>query len=134
MIKFVTKIPNFIYREKTLVMTSFTERCIGTLHEKMASLHLPPVKFVLAQGKYEEYQYAKVSQKDLLVELYVFVDEAGCALNERNWKIFEKWDFSDDSDLIRAFVAYVINVLTSPGIKEEHQGRFWSLIKPEVAL
>lgn len=113
--------------------TSFAERCIAALDKEIALRRLSPIKFELAHGKHEEYQYAKVVQKDLLIELNVFADEAGCALNGRDWKIFEKWDFSDDNDLIREFVAYVIRVLTTgPGIKEEHHGWLGSSMKPQT--
>ncbi|MBB3226225.1 hypothetical protein FHW69_000815 [Luteibacter sp. Sphag1AF] len=115
-------------------MTSFSERCIAALAKEMALRRLQPIQFELVRGKHEVYEYAKVVQRDLLVELYVYTDEAGCTLNERDWKIFEKWDFSDDNDLIRSFVAYVIKVLTTgPGIKEEHRGWLDSLIKPQTS-
>jgi hypothetical protein len=114
-----------------MVMTSFPERCIVDLHKEMASRRLKSVEFKLVQGKHEAYQYAKVVQKDLLVELYVYTDEAGCMLDERDWKIFEKQDFFDDNKLIRQFVAYVISVLTTGlGIKEGKQGWFGPLMKP----
>lgn len=106
-----------------MVMTGFSERCIAALTKEMASHRLKPIDFELVHGKHEAYECARVVQKDQLVELYVYMDEAGCKLNKRDWTIFEKWDFSDDSDLIREFVAHVIRVLTtSPGIKDEHHG------------
>jgi hypothetical protein len=115
-----------------MVMISFADRCIATLEKEMTCRHLLPIKFELVQGKHEAYRYSKVSQKDLLVELYVYTDEAGCKLNERDWNIFEKWDFSDDSVLIQRFAAYVISVLTTgPGIKEDQHGWMGSLTKPQ---
>lgn len=97
---------------------TFSERCIAALADAMASRRLPPIEFELIRGRHEQYRYAKVIQKNLLIELYVYLDEAGCALNKSEWKIFEKWDFSDDNELIQRFVAYVISVLTTgPGIK-----------------
>lgn len=116
-----------------MVMTSFSERCITTLHKELGSHRLKPVEFQVVHGKHEVYEYAKVVQKDFLAELYVYTDEAGCKLNERDWTIFEKWDFSDDNDLIREFVAYVIKVLsTGPGIKEENHGSLGSLTNPRA--
>jgi hypothetical protein len=116
-----------------MVMASFSEKCIAALDREIASRRLKPVEFEQVRGKHEAYEYARVVQKDLLVELYVYTDEAGCKLNERDWTIFEKWDFSDDNDLIQKFVAYVIRVLTiGPGIKEEHQGWLGSLMKPQT--
>jgi hypothetical protein len=112
-----------------MVATSFPKRCIDTLAKALASYRLPPIEFVAVQGRHEKYWYAKAVQKDLLVELYVYMDEAGCALNKAGWKIFEKWDFSDNNDLIRAFVAYVINVLTvGPGTKDDC--RKWGALNP----
>jgi hypothetical protein len=116
-----------------MVMTSFPERCIAALAKEIALRRLHPIQFELAHGKHETYKYARVVQRDLLVELYVYADEAGCKLNKRDWTIFEKWDFSDDNDLIREFVAHVIKVLTTgPGIKEEQQGWLDSLMKPQT--
>lgn len=104
-------------------MTNFSERCIAALNEAITSRRLLPIEFELVNGKHEAYQYAKIVQKDLLIELYVYVDEAGCKLNDSDWKIFEKWDFLDDSELIQRFVAYVISVLTTgPGIKDNFAG------------
>ncbi len=109
---------------------SFPERCIEALANALASYRLPSIEFTAVQGRHGKYWYAKVVQKALLIELYVYSDEAGCALNKDGWKIFEKWDFSDDDDLIREFVAYVITVLTvGPGIKDNYQA--WGAITPE---
>ncbi|WP_426285999.1 hypothetical protein [Luteibacter sp. E-22] len=116
-----------------MVMDSFSERCIDALNKEIASRRLKTIKFELVHGKHEAYEYAKIVQRELLVELYVYADEAGCKLNDRDWTIFEKWDFSDDKDLIRDFVAYVIKVLTiGPGIKDEHHGWIGSLMKPQT--
>lgn len=95
-----------------MVMTGFSERCVAALAQEMASRRLSPIQFEMVRGRQEAYEYARVVQKDLLVELYVYSDEAGCKLNETDWTIFEKWDFTSDSDLIREFVTYVISVLT----------------------
>jgi len=112
-----------------MVATSFPERCIDALANALASYRLPPIEFAVVQGRHEKYWYAKIVQKSLLVELYVYPDEAGCALNKDGWKIFEKWDFSDDNDLIREFVAYVISVLTmGPGVKDN--SRVWGALTP----
>ena len=106
-----------------MVMASFSVRCIAALAEVIESYRLSPIEFEMVQGKHEQYEYAKVIQKDLLIELYVYVDEAGCKLNKSDWKIFEKWDFSDDNELIQQFVAYVISVLTTgPGVKDNSRG------------
>jgi len=114
-------------------MTSFSERCIAALARELALRRLQPIQFDLVRGKHEAYEYARVVQENLSVELYVYTDEAGCKLNGRDWTIFEKWDFSDDSDLIREFVAYVIKMLTTgPGIKEDHHGWLGSLMKPHA--
>lgn len=114
-----------------MVAVSFPERCIGALANALASYRLPPVEFSVVQGAREEYWYAQVLQKDLLVELYVYLDEAGCALNKDEWKIFEKWDFSDDNDLIREFVVYVISVLAAgPGAKDDNS-RVWGIFASE---
>ena len=121
-------------QSREMVMISFSEKCIAALDKELASRHLAPIEFDLVRGKHESYLYAKVVQKDLLIELYVYTDEAGCKLNKRDWKIFEKWDFSDDNELIQRFVAYVISVLTTgPGIKEDHRGWFGSLMKPQTS-
>lgn len=117
-----------------MVMTSFPERCIAVLTKEMALRRLRPIQFERVRGKHEAYEYARVVQRDLLVELYVYADEAGCKLNEREWTIFEKWDFSDDNDLIRDFVAYVIKMLTTgPGIKEGGGGWLGSLMRPQTS-
>lgn len=112
-----------------MVMVSFSERCISALAEAIESYRLSPIEFESVQGKYERYLYARVVQNDFLAELYVYVDEAGCKLNKSDWKIFEKWDFSDDNELIAQFVAYVIRVLISgPGVKDD--SRSWLKLSP----
>lgn len=117
---------------REMVMERFSERCICALAEALRSYRLSPIEFESVQGKYEQYQYASIIQKDLLIELYVYVDEAGCKLNKSDWKIFEKWDFSDDNELIQKFVAYVILVLTTgAGIKDNsHHGLSLSTKRP----
>lgn len=95
------------------MITSFPDRCIHALTKVLAAYRLQPVEFAMVKGKYEKYWYAKIVRQELSVELYVYIDEAGCALNKDEWVIFEKWDFRSDEELISAFVDHVINVLTN---------------------
>jgi len=113
-------------------MISFSERCIAALTKEIGSRRLKPIEFESVHGRHEAYEYARIVQKNSLVELYVYTDEAGCKLNRSDWTIFEKWDFSDENDLIRQFVDYVIKLLTTgPDRKDEHQGWLGSLVEPD---
>jgi hypothetical protein len=104
---------------------SFPARCIAALDTELTAHCLKPIEFSLVHGKNEAYRYAAFVQRGLVIELYVYAEEAGCKLNGSEWTAFKKGDFAIDDELIEQFVAYVLCALTvGRYIKEDQLG--WS--------
>jgi hypothetical protein len=113
-----------------MVMVNFYEKCIDALNKAIVSYRLSPIDFEEVQGKYEEYRYAKVVKNDFKIEIYIYKDEAGCEVNNDTWTIFERWDFSNDIELIQRFVDYIVKLLISgPGIKDDQKAWFGQSIE-----
>jgi hypothetical protein len=113
-----------------MVMVNFYEKCIDALNKAIVSYRLSPIDFEEVQGKYEEYRYAKVVKNDFKIEIYIYKDEAGCEVNNDIWTIFERWDFSNDIELIQRFVDYIVKLLISgPDIKDDQKAWFGQSIE-----
>lgn len=92
-------------------MTIFSDQCIQAVNSAVVSSGLSPFDFELVQGKKEDYWHSKPSQEKPFIELYVYGNEAGYMLNGSEWIIFERPDFATEQELIRRFVAAVVDKL-----------------------
>lgn len=56
------------------------------------------------EGRDELYYHAKISLVDSVIDIYIYEDEAGYMLNNKDWKIFERPDYKSVDILIGEFL------------------------------
>jgi len=64
-------------------------------------------EFESVHGEKEDYQRAVIGSATGPVEVFVYADEAGVMSSDKKWRICERWDFSDDDELIARFLEVV---------------------------
>lgn len=56
-------------------------------------------------GKKESYLKLRIAdRRNCLIEVYVYLNEAGYMVNEKEWTAFERPDYPSDEALINAFI------------------------------
>jgi hypothetical protein len=98
-------------------MTDFSEKCIRVLCLALSEIGQSDTQFKLIHGKKEDYWSAKLAKNDSTVDLYIYEDEAGCMIGEKEWSIFERPDFDSDDELIQAYVSHVMQLMGSKGTR-----------------
>ena len=69
------------------------------------------IDFKKVVGKSENYFLAILVNKQTKLDFYIYEDEAGVMLNNKDWIIFEKPDYKTADDLIAAYVSKVEDLL-----------------------
>ena len=73
-------------------------------------------------GKRETYYKFTFEHVGHVIEIYIYLDEAGYMLDDHFWTICERPDYSDDDELIASFTSKlkdVIHSFISSAVKEK---------------
>jgi hypothetical protein len=62
------------------------------------------IEFEEKVGKSETFYKSTIKINNLIIELYVYLDEAGFMIDRQNWIIFERPDYSSEEQLIESFI------------------------------
>lgn len=93
-------------------MTPFQSKCINACRSILeAELGLPDVIFAETVGKRETYYKFAFRQARYMIEIYIYIDEAGFMIDGHDWRICERPDYSSDEELITAFTSKLKNVI-----------------------
>lgn len=92
-------------------MTLFQEKCISECMTFFQSIGLHAA-FNKAAGREEEYYITSITADSTVVDVYIYVDEAGVMVNKTDWLSCERPDFDSDTELISALIHKISEVLS----------------------
>lgn len=85
-------------------MTEFQGKCIDAVLVFVKNIIHDKVSFNEIRGKKENYFVGKVNHPPYIVDIYVYLNEAGFGVEGKDWIICERPDYDSDADLIAALI------------------------------
>ena len=83
--------------------TEFQNICITKCCELLAKYFIES-KTIFVQGKKESYYIINLLKFPQKFDIYIYYDEAGIMINDKDWSICEKPDYDDENSLINDFL------------------------------
>ncbi len=85
-------------------MTEFQRKCIDAVLAFVENLIHDKISFHEIRGEKENYFVGKVPHPSHVVDIYIYLDEAGFGVEGKDWIICERSDYDSDADLIDSLI------------------------------
>jgi hypothetical protein len=93
--------------------TDFIRRCIERCKHFLKSSFDKEIEFEKVIGKTEIYYKAAIAVSHHKVDIYIYEDEAGFMVDEKDWTICEIQDYSTEEALIESFISKLEKFITA---------------------
>ena len=86
-------------------ITHFQKECIEKTKSLVQEITGKQINFVEVIGRKERFYQCQLKNDDENIDIYIYLDEAGFMLDNKEWIICEKPDYFSPEELMRDFLS-----------------------------